>query len=614
MTSPDPFDDEDSTMSIEQGRRETPHPAVGLLSPSDDMSLDFANDEPGSPSMCLPPSERIDISIEQSTKLAEPSNLTLKKVEGDTLVPSNLTPAVYREHKIDALARTHSDKPAQPASSLSPSETLVPKRRKRRNTDIFEQRHSSTSGEPPHKRPAIRAAAVEGTRATSPLIVDDVKAHTDGDDDTTIKPCSSADLSTFAPAARLNDAALKACLDILALTAPDIVVVESLLVQPPKSLPDADPPHTQIRNAKLVFEVAQATKGGKQGLLLVPVHLRASEHWVLVVVVLSAAGTARVDLYDSLPPTTTAAAEQDRLRAVQHCLSGILPRLLPSVKLQPLRSRLCPRQTNGHDCGLFAIVNTAFLVAGLPLPSRHDGAFWRRVLLSLLDPALPPAHPNACRLPLVDRAITHWDDQPLVTAASLPPPTALPARALLSVRECAAYQAAEAARLETLTAGMRVQYVKALAGRSGAAARARGDLQDAVEIFGTLLANAKQAGEGVARAIDAKVVEERSLAGIVAEQAQNTSRNIHGDDAPVAAAMAAHGDGEKGRREHEGGTDGRWPKQLAAVQRELGELRRVRERRHRAVDLLERLLAEQLVKALEDVEGALERMAACGAV
>ncbi|KAK0739058.1 hypothetical protein B0T21DRAFT_136196 [Apiosordaria backusii] len=131
--------------------------------------------------------------------------------------------------------------------------------------------------------------------------------------------------------------------------------------------------------------------------ILLPLHL--VNHWALLHIDVK----RRIGkIYDSLPSD----ANREMSRAIAH---QFVEDYLSQQGEWIWKDEECPRQNDGRNCGVFALVTAAFLTAGQPLPSSYDPWFCRRIL-TLFE---PEAHRNdntlvvgtsfldeTCRLPL----------------------------------------------------------------------------------------------------------------------------------------------------------------------------------------------------------------------
>ncbi|KAF6230763.1 hypothetical protein HO133_000022 [Letharia lupina] len=115
---------------------------------------------------------------------------------------------------------------------------------------------------------------------------------------------------------------------------------------------------------------------GTKGNIFVPIHSSKRNHWYLAVI---ATQSSSISVYDSL------ASDNKSISVDSGLLIMLAASLVPERKDWSVRMADCPQQPNGHDCGIYVIANTCYLMAQLPLPEKYDGDAWRLVCQCLFQ-------------------------------------------------------------------------------------------------------------------------------------------------------------------------------------------------------------------------------------
>jgi hypothetical protein len=158
-------------------------------------------------------------------------------------------------------------------------------------------------------------------------------------------------------------------LQMAAFCQPSFTTITSLMLK-----------HARAKDTPEHFSVSQmlidARNGKSVNNVLVAVNV-ANQHWLSVLLNCSEA-TAHV--HDSGPlPKPSSDAQQTVINHL-NVLKTFLPEELGDGTVDVGQ---CPLQQDGYNCGVFTIVNSFFLAAGIPLPESLDGRLWRHLLLAM---------------------------------------------------------------------------------------------------------------------------------------------------------------------------------------------------------------------------------------
>nr|XP_036581708.1 ulp1 protease family protein [Colletotrichum truncatum]KAF6790151.1 ulp1 protease family protein [Colletotrichum truncatum] len=166
-------------------------------------------------------------------------------------------------------------------------------------------------------------------------------------------------LKTLASGHKLDDDAINTCLHLLvrATRIRDFQMIPSLFAVP------GAPPQKFIK-----------TSISKARVVIVPLHLTRSGHWVLSIFDTE---DRQVGIIDSLPTRNGHVAEE-----LNELLLFILGAYFGDDTDWEISHLPGPLQANDIDCGLLLLVNALYLLTGQPAPESVNTEFWRRIFMA----------------------------------------------------------------------------------------------------------------------------------------------------------------------------------------------------------------------------------------
>lgn len=108
--------------------------------------------------------------------------------------------------------------------------------------------------------------------------------------------------------------------------------------------------------------------------IFMPLHNAQLVHWTLVVITFK---DTSICVYDSLAPKSIDGVLAKRLRDFAQGIA-------PGSQVWTVQLAVCPKQSNGYDCGIHVIADAVFLMTKTGLPHHHDCDAWRLVCRALL--------------------------------------------------------------------------------------------------------------------------------------------------------------------------------------------------------------------------------------
>ncbi len=113
---------------------------------------------------------------------------------------------------------------------------------------------------------------------------------------------------------------------------------------------------------------------------IVPLN-HSNQHWTLAILDID---HARVDHYDPLCGNI-----YHRLEALENFIKSLSSSegngMFKSFSQWKFQGVPCPQQSNGYDCGVYAVIFAYYRILELPILATHDLVLWRKVMRRLLD-------------------------------------------------------------------------------------------------------------------------------------------------------------------------------------------------------------------------------------